>query len=493
MSGASFSENGSSLRRVLVLAGGGAKGAYAFGCMLAFARAKIRFKAVAGTSVGALNAILWSTNSMSSGIALWRSISFSSVYPVRFCDPRQHSRTFIRLFAAVYVFCRLLWAKWQGTPTPGQSLFRALLALMFWFPLPFCLIQSPKDEIGHIVRDTLILALWLWICWMGLDGNFKRKMILLAVTIPSYLMFLGDRLMDFAGHFILSRWLDRLVVGLLLALVVLCCLAAFLILSSLFALDKSVLASSKLRESISNVISRSRFYVPAFVTIARERDVFDPDSPRWQTNEVDQYGVPQEGCLWYPETVRTWQPIYVDLTRIATEDAIQCCLASAAIPFGIVPPIKLGQQTYVDGGTADNCPVYPFLNRDDVDEIFMVLLSPYKSDDAALQAAGATVKEWQERKRQTEVAEFPIPKSVYGGVIDAPSHKRNRPPTVLPYSTPKPFPVCIPFYPSTSLGNFMSGTLNFSGLFATRSICRGYADTRLRLQNLGYWPLTKPL
>jgi len=271
-------------------------------------------------------------------------------------------------------------------------------------------------------------------------------------------------------------------------LIVLSCFRGFLLLRSWLAFDKSVLASSKLRESISNVISHSQFDVPAFVTIAREEEVFDPDSPRWNTFDQDERGLPpMEGCQWYAETVKTWRAIYVNLTRLPTEDAIQCCLASAAMPFGIVPPVQLGQHRYVDGGVIDNCPVYPFLNRDDIDEIFVVLLSPYRSDDDALRAAGATVEKWQERKRQIEVTEFPVPSRFFDRAMDAPFQRRNRPPKVLPYRTPKPFPVCIPFYPSSSLGNFMSGTLNFSGLFAKRSICRGYADARLRLQNLAYW------
>jgi NTE family protein len=48
--------------RVLILAGDGAKGVYALGALKAFRDAQIRFDPVAGTSVGALNAILWELN-----------------------------------------------------------------------------------------------------------------------------------------------------------------------------------------------------------------------------------------------------------------------------------------------------------------------------------------------------------------------------------------------------------------------------------------------
>ncbi|MGH9810605.1 MAG: patatin-like phospholipase family protein, partial [Terriglobia bacterium] len=48
-------------RRGLVIQGGGAKGAFALGCMKAFQEHGIDFSAVAGTSAGGLCAIIWST------------------------------------------------------------------------------------------------------------------------------------------------------------------------------------------------------------------------------------------------------------------------------------------------------------------------------------------------------------------------------------------------------------------------------------------------
>jgi predicted acylesterase/phospholipase RssA len=477
-------------RRVLVFAGGGAKGAYAFGCMLAFAKAKIRFKAVAGTSVGALNAILWCTNSLRSGVALWRAISFSNVYPVRFCDPRKYSPTVIRICSAAYVLCRLVWATWEGTPSPARSVFRVLLSLVFWIPsllgFSYAFASSPPPSVGDIVRTILALILYLWFCWLCLDGSSYRRMLLLATPSGLYLYFLVVVIPGLTGHFTHSRWITSLIVGTSLCLTILFCVGGFRLFKSWFAFDKSLLASSKLRESISNIISNSKFTAPAIVTIAREQDVFDPDSPDWYTLERDA-GQPPLCALWYAKTAKAWHPLYVDLSRLPNEEAIQCCLASAALPFGIVPPIELGHQRYVDGGIADNCPVYPFLNRDDIDEIFIVLLTDYKSDNDALREAGATLEGWKERRRQREVAEFEIPPRFFGYIVDGPYPRRNRPPKVIPYRTPKSFPVCRPFYPSSSLGNFMTGTLNFSGRFAQHAICRGYKDARLRLQNLGYW------
>ena len=70
--------------RGLVLAGGGAKGAFAFGCLQAFRREGIEFSAVAGTSVGALNALLWATNSMREGEKIWEGHPLeATVQPTR--------------------------------------------------------------------------------------------------------------------------------------------------------------------------------------------------------------------------------------------------------------------------------------------------------------------------------------------------------------------------------------------------------------------------
>jgi predicted acylesterase/phospholipase RssA len=63
MSTAEAEQRGSTprVRRGLVLAGGGAKGAYQFGCLKAFRERQIEFDYVSGTSVGALNAVLAAT------------------------------------------------------------------------------------------------------------------------------------------------------------------------------------------------------------------------------------------------------------------------------------------------------------------------------------------------------------------------------------------------------------------------------------------------
>jgi len=66
----------------LVLAGGGAKGAYQIGAWKAFRELKVKFKAIAGTSVGALNGALMCQNDYKKALELWNNISLEKIVAV---------------------------------------------------------------------------------------------------------------------------------------------------------------------------------------------------------------------------------------------------------------------------------------------------------------------------------------------------------------------------------------------------------------------------
>lgn len=73
-----------SVRLGLCLEGGGAKGAYAYGCMLALNYAVVNFHAVAGTSVGALNAALWATGQLTMGQSVWIELRRDRIFADRY-------------------------------------------------------------------------------------------------------------------------------------------------------------------------------------------------------------------------------------------------------------------------------------------------------------------------------------------------------------------------------------------------------------------------
>lgn len=64
----------------IALEGGGAKGAYEVGVWKALEEAGVRYNAVAGTSVGALNGAMMTMHELEKAICLWKNITFSRVF-----------------------------------------------------------------------------------------------------------------------------------------------------------------------------------------------------------------------------------------------------------------------------------------------------------------------------------------------------------------------------------------------------------------------------
>lgn len=66
----------------IALEGGGAKGAYEVGVWKALDEAGVRYQAVAGTSVGALNGAMMAAGELEEAIRLWENVTFSQVFDV---------------------------------------------------------------------------------------------------------------------------------------------------------------------------------------------------------------------------------------------------------------------------------------------------------------------------------------------------------------------------------------------------------------------------
>lgn len=71
-------------KRALVLSGGGARGAYQAGVWKALRKLHIRYDIVTGTSVGALNGVLFVQNDYYKCMNLWRNICFDALYDTSF-------------------------------------------------------------------------------------------------------------------------------------------------------------------------------------------------------------------------------------------------------------------------------------------------------------------------------------------------------------------------------------------------------------------------
>lgn len=66
----------------IVLEGGGAKGAYEIGVWKALDEAGVKYNAVAGTSVGALNGAMMAMRRLDRAIELWENITYSQIFDV---------------------------------------------------------------------------------------------------------------------------------------------------------------------------------------------------------------------------------------------------------------------------------------------------------------------------------------------------------------------------------------------------------------------------
>ena len=54
------------------------------------------------------------------------------------------------------------------------------------------------------------------------------------------------------------------------------------------------------------------------------------------------------GAEWLPDLERCWYPKYtrIDLVK-EVDDAVKIALATVALPFGIVPPVRVNGVDYV--------------------------------------------------------------------------------------------------------------------------------------------------
>src|SRR5574344_792418 len=68
--------------RGLVLQGGGAKGAYQAGAILAFEKKGIKFDGVVGTSIGAINAAFYASDNIKGMISLWKSTDSKNLFGI---------------------------------------------------------------------------------------------------------------------------------------------------------------------------------------------------------------------------------------------------------------------------------------------------------------------------------------------------------------------------------------------------------------------------
>lgn len=486
-------------KRVLVLAGGGAKGAYSFGCLQTFKSEGITFDAVSGTSVGAINAVLWSTGSLETGENLWNNISFSSVYPVQIINPKKNNRLFIRLISIGYVLLRMCWSAIKGIPIPGSIYFRFALSIITILPLSIAFLRSSYYKFGRVNPDLLIcLLIGLFLIHFY---SFKRKndfdfanftgLLSLEFIISIVLLSGTFHISDIISAKILQipkvgKILRRIMFGILLFGLVIIDLVlywyAYRVFNKAFHKDISILGSGPLRAKLKFILEGKKLIIPTFVTVAKETEIFDPDNPHWFTWDVNAKGMVMWHTTWEPTLQKKWCPSYIELNSQIIDEAINYCAASAALPFGIVPPISINGIDYVDGGIIDNCPIIPFYDLSENDEIYILLLTPYTNDDDAIRGSKISYLDCKKRKRLLDLAKFPIPGKCQ--FEERKYTKKNKLPNEVPYNLSECKAKIIIFYPKENLGGMFSGVMNFSGKYSKKMMALGRKDSLAKIRSL---------
>ena len=80
----------------LVLGGGGARGAYQIGVLMALNELGYKYNVVTGTSVGALNALLLGMNKFELLKEIWVNIDFEQVIDHKFKFKNKANETFVK-------------------------------------------------------------------------------------------------------------------------------------------------------------------------------------------------------------------------------------------------------------------------------------------------------------------------------------------------------------------------------------------------------------
>jgi hypothetical protein len=246
----------------------------------------------------------------------------------------------------------------------------------------------------------------------------------------------------------------------------------------------SILSPNPLRGLIGQIATDCPMQTPLIVTVSELVDAFDPDFPEIRAHQA----------TIYPIGSAKYMPVYLDLSEFTSDDRINILLASTALPHGIFPAVQVRDAVYEDGGLSDNLPVYAAIKYANLAELSVIRLNPT--------GRRTLVRTWQCVDRLIRLREIPFDEARKRGrerfyartnfPTGGPS--RSLPPRVVPFRKPPWWPhVVTEIAPATSLGDFLSGTLNFSRDKARSLLAQGWCDGRASLSNPSKIPTNLPI
>lgn len=412
----------------LVLAGGGGKGSYQAGCLLALFDCGIReFCAFAGTSVGALNAALarelFQTGERERVVRLWSMISPDKVLhknPLGFA---------LALTFRLVMFASLI--------PPYLTAHVMNMAERFigrrWFAIARHSSEFAVLTVLLVAMPPCILGYFL------ISGHFPDARHLLAIALT----------MITAGGVtgLVRPWISR-----------------HLSLASNEPLRRTIVSSIDI-----GALRASR--VPVYCTVASMVEYWDP----FETGSNPQVSE----SAWR----KGYAAGYFKINGTENdEETISWLMQTAALPE--VFPLRpvLGQDS-VDGGIADNIPIFPaLLHKPDM--LIVLYLDHAFTQDRDLWASESARTWWMTEKFYQTLQNRQKAEATRRDYIL--KHSRiaaeARRPTLAaegPYFSAAQF---LPITPSMPLGGIFCGTMNFSAIKARRLIALGFRDTLLAIE-----------
>jgi NTE family protein len=237
-------------------------------------------------------------------------------------------------------------------------------------------------------------------------------------------------------------------------------------------LGLAILNNEPLAAKIQDIVRPERLRAtrtPLYVTVAARQRTINPNSPVWYGNRI-------------LVARRPYVPEYKHLEEEPDADIQQIVLQSAAIPFGVFPLRRIGGLGYVDGGVADNVPIQPLIDAA-CTCIVVIHLDPKGecdgwrlTDPNDLRARLGYLRELRRLARLTSnesIEELTRQARSLEASEDL-QWQRRRADLRSDYSREDVTVVHI--VPSESLGNFLTGTMNFDKRKARRLMELGERD-----------------
>jgi len=235
----------------------------------------------------------------------------------------------------------------------------------------------------------------------------------------------------------------------------------------------SALVPTPLKAEIERLLGHREFTMPLFITAATGAMILDPDDA--QLIPMDDY--PDGGYI--PSAQPMNIPEYVRIDSLDTTTRVSALMASAALPFGIFPTVRVSGHPYrfADGGVADNCPWFPLFEI--CEEIVMIRLRPTSARGVI--PVGLLESEWSDRERTIRLARLDARdrERLYYSHTDR-EHEQNArgrivhsPPVAIPRCVPRARPdrvICVA--PSSALESLIPDSRN---VLAKRSWILGCA------------------